>query len=230
MSVPAFRPLFSVARLVRGRGGLPRVPRGSARGVTFLEIMVVLVVLGVLAAVTAPNFTGSHERNKLKAATRELALLAKYARQQAVLRNTRTEIYVDVQEHKYWLDLTPPDMPRRIRSSRRDRRGNMEADHFLDKRQGRIQFLSATSAADEELEPDVSRIQFHRNGSASAATVVIVDQKERQMTVEITGSTGGVRAYKGEPKERDVEPPKIESVTDDDPTPQPRHGRSRMRR
>jgi prepilin-type N-terminal cleavage/methylation domain-containing protein len=190
---------------------LPARRRRHGRGVTFLEIMVVVVILGVLMAVSAPTLRGVHERNKLRAASRELAALVRFARQQAVLRGHSTEVRVNAELGKYRLFLDPPEKGRRIRSSRKIERSPMEKTRYLDAKQGKILFLSIDSPTEPAPRSGAARIEFFRNGSASPTRIVIEDEKKRLMTVEIAASTGGVRVSSGEPEERDITAPASET-------------------
>jgi hypothetical protein len=68
-----------------------------------------------------------------------------------------------------------------------------------------IRFESIVTAADSRREKsDVSKISFHRDGSASACTIVIADADDRRMTIEVLAATGAVRVYQGSPEEREA--------------------------
>ena len=56
----------------------------SARGVTLVELMVGLTVLGVLALVALPNFSDFFERNRVRGAAAEVVALIDNARAEAV--------------------------------------------------------------------------------------------------------------------------------------------------
>ncbi|MEM6332665.1 MAG: GspH/FimT family pseudopilin [Planctomycetota bacterium] len=62
--------------------------RGSAQrsAFTLIELMVVIVVIGVLAAITVPRFSGSFERAALRSEAQSLADAMRYARSQAIIQ------------------------------------------------------------------------------------------------------------------------------------------------
>ena len=59
---------------------------------TLIEVMIVMVIIGIFTAITFPTLRGVHQRGKLGAGAREFALLARFARQQAILRGKTTEL------------------------------------------------------------------------------------------------------------------------------------------
>ena len=77
---------------MRRAGGAAR----DASGVTLLELLIVLMLMGIIAALTVPTFRGSVSTTQLKAAAREVAAGLRLARDQAIARRAEAVLELDV--------------------------------------------------------------------------------------------------------------------------------------
>ena len=89
-----------MGRLVRDvkrpAGGASSHAQGRGRGFTLLEILVVLTLIGLIAAVTIPTFSGGVSTTALKSAAREIAAGLRLARGQAIAQRTEATLELDV--------------------------------------------------------------------------------------------------------------------------------------
>src|SRR5205823_6543300 len=69
--------------------------RGGHAGVTLLELLIVLTLIGLIAALTIPSVSGV-STTELKSAARELASGLRLARTQAIVQRTEATLEVDV--------------------------------------------------------------------------------------------------------------------------------------
>jgi len=69
-------------------------PREGERGMTLTEIMIVVVIIGILAALSYPTISGALAANQSRAAMNEVAFFLSEARARATGRNLAVEVYV----------------------------------------------------------------------------------------------------------------------------------------
>jgi general secretion pathway protein H len=82
--------------------------RRNTRGLTLLELLIVLVIMGIIAAVTIPIFGGTGpSTSELKSAAREVAAGLRAARAQAITQRTESMLQLDVAARTF---IVPPDM------------------------------------------------------------------------------------------------------------------------
>lgn len=69
----------------------------TRRGFTLIEILIVVVIAGLMAAIAVPGFTRAMKGAQLRSAARTLSMAHKFARNTAVLRQTPMALLVDTQ-------------------------------------------------------------------------------------------------------------------------------------
>ena len=67
----------------------------NRRGITLVEILVVMVILGIIGLIVVPHFEGTILSTGLKTSARELASELRYAQQQAVNEGVNHVVYVE---------------------------------------------------------------------------------------------------------------------------------------
>jgi general secretion pathway protein H len=72
-----------------------------SQGFTLLEMILVLVVAGVVAAVAVPNFQPAIARMQVQSATRDVASALRHTRGQALSRGRIEEFVLNVNQHYY---------------------------------------------------------------------------------------------------------------------------------
>ncbi|MGO1232824.1 MAG: type II secretion system minor pseudopilin GspH, partial [Marinobacter sp.] len=78
-----------------------RWARISQRGFTLIEILVVLIIVGMLAALTIANMAGGSRQRELQEQVREMYLLMQTASEQAVLNNRELGLVLERRGYRF---------------------------------------------------------------------------------------------------------------------------------
>jgi general secretion pathway protein H len=143
-------------------------PAASARGVTLLELLIVLSIMAVLAALVVPRFTGGVSGSALKGATREIAAGLRVARSEALATRKETRLLLDLEQRTFRVepDTRVHSLPKEIE-------------------------LKLFTAQSDLLSEKVGAIRFFPDGGSNGGRVTLA-AGERKYNVDIDWLTGRV--------------------------------------
>ena len=81
----------------------------SRDGFTFVEILLVVILLGVVATISIPSFVQSYTKIQLENTAQDVAYLMRYAQSRAISRNQKVRFIFDESFKQYQLLETVPD-------------------------------------------------------------------------------------------------------------------------
>ena len=142
--------------------------RHASRGVTLLELLIVLSIMAVLAAVVIPRFGEGVSTSALKGATREIAAGLRLARSEALATRKETRLLLDLEQRAFRVEPDP-----RV--------------HALPK-QIELKLFTAQS---DLLSDKVGTIRFFPDGGSNGGRVTLT-AGERKYNVDIDWLTGRV--------------------------------------
>jgi general secretion pathway protein H len=138
-----------------------------AKGFTLFELLVVLVLVALIAAVSAPLLIKGLGRAEAKGAAQDVAAALRRARSEAVVRNADVWLTVDVNERSFRMDRA--------------------AAHALPAKLG----VELYTAQTEQISADVGSIRFFPDGSSTGGEVVLADGQSK-VHVQVEWLTGRV--------------------------------------
>jgi prepilin-type N-terminal cleavage/methylation domain-containing protein len=75
--------------------------KSAAKAFSLVELLIVIAILGILAAIAAPNFTRYKGNANLRAAAREISGDIQYCKQRAVAENVHYRIVLNFEINNY---------------------------------------------------------------------------------------------------------------------------------
>jgi type II secretion system protein H len=127
----------------------------ASHGFTFIEMMVVLAIIGLAAAVVVPAIDAGLDSREVRRATLQIAATMRHMRTEAVatgklrrMRISPSQNAIETDDHSRWAQLTDRALIERIDG------GSISGDGTVD-------------------------VLFYANGSTSGADVVIASRRDR---------------------------------------------------
>jgi type IV fimbrial biogenesis protein FimT len=147
----------------------------NKNGVTFIELVVVFVIIAILALLTAPNIGAWLPNYRLRSATRDIVSTMRTAQMRAVSNNVQYRVNFNAADvgaaNRYVLQ--------------RDSGGGVWVDD------GAVQTLPAGITISANLFP-AGRAVFNVNSTSSGGSVTLLNTKGAARSVTVTTATGRV--------------------------------------
>ncbi len=138
------------------------------RGVTLLELLIVLALMAIMAGFVIPMFGGPVSTSELRATARQLAAGLRLARSEAVSEHRETFLVLDVAGKRFKVDRDPQE-------------------HKLSARIDLKLFTAQNDLVDES----VGSIRFFPDGGSNGGRITVA-AGERKFDVDIDWLTGRV--------------------------------------
>ena len=166
---------------------------GLCFGFSLIELLLVLGLLGLLTAITAPMISRGMDGARLKTATKKTAALFRYARNESVARKKPYWVVVDRDEN--WIAV----INRPLNFEEQDRYDKetivaTEGAQFFEYPEPVL--IGSATVGDEEVETQGAFI-FYPNGSSSGGTIQVGIDDNRFFTVSLDFITSMVSIQRG---------------------------------
>ena len=144
----------------------------NKKGVTLLELIVVMVIIAIAAALAIPNIAAWLPNYRLKTATRDIVSTMRTAQVKAVTTNIEHRVQFDTEAGSYIIQ-------------RRTTAGTLEPDGQSQKIPSGIRFHEITLAN--------NRAEFNPNSTSSPGSVTLRNKRDTEKRIVLFPATGRIR-------------------------------------
>ena len=144
-------------------------PANTQRGFTLVEMLVVMTIMVLVYAMTAPMISAGVSGAELKAAARQVAAGLRKARSEAVTHKNEVSLTVDVEERQF----------------------DLSGDNRVYRLPEKIE-ISLFTAQSELKDAKTGAIRFYPDGSSTGGRVTL-SRDERKFLVDVDWMTGQVK-------------------------------------
>ncbi len=168
--------------------------RPHRAGFTLIELMVVVIILAMVAGVSAISWQALVPNQALNTQVRNLSEVLYGTRSEAIARNRVFKIFYDLDQERYWVQTpyrlegegfaTAEDEPRILTNET-----NLASEGIT---------IESITYDDETYTDGIVYIRFDPLGASSYHTIVVYQaQFERHFTLEVLPLTGDIRFHDG---------------------------------
>ncbi len=160
------------------------------RGFSLLELIVVMTLIGIIAALVPPLMTRSLSNIKIKTTVKEISATMRFARSQAISTKTPRFFFLNIDERKYWIS-TGEQLSAVSRQPSASKKTNLEKsiDHEIE-----IEGFKSSRDSDDIIRDGVVRIEFSPQGSSSGGVILVkLKDEDRVLSIDADMFTGRVK-------------------------------------
>jgi len=163
----------------------------ASKGLTLLELLVVLVLIGVISGLLAPRIGNSVRNTTLKSASQKVAASLRYVRSRAVSEKATYMVQFDFEQARLSIltEKEPPDAKERKDPGNRTEKSARARSYELPEGV----HLEKAVLGNGEVHSGLFRVLFFPNGGSSGGKVVLRNDGGRRCEIKIDFITGVVR-------------------------------------
>lgn len=182
-------------------------------GVTLIELLLVVAIFLIMAAVSVPYFSRSFQSTQLRTACREVVSTHKYARSMAVLNQKEMAMLIDTKQRQIEIVSVTGVGGGAAQEKFLDSRTRRNVDQFQEgKKEGApapdapkptiasdvlrelprdIKIDAFKSSRDEQAFEGVHWVTYYPNGMSDGFKITLSDKEDKRATVKVESISGG---------------------------------------
>jgi len=147
----------------------------NSKGYTFIELTVVILLVGLMLALTIPRFRDAILMDTLKSTSRKLAGIVKNLRGRAFREHKNFILHFDLESNRFWIDST--DMTEKERGLAHEKASSLPKDvHILG-----IKLGPEGKNADKD-----TTIRFDKKGYVQQSIISLGSEDGRELSIVLS--------------------------------------------
>lgn len=147
------------------------------KGFTFVELLIVVILLGVVAALSIPNFRNSYYNFLLSDTSHNITYFMRYAQARSISERLPHRLNFNLDRSKYWLTKRSDSLE--------------EQFERLKGKFGRVFAINDNLT----LECESMEINFHPDGKIDKINIYLSNKSERFYTISTEAQSGYVQEF-----------------------------------
>lgn len=153
-----------------------------SKGFTFIELTVVILLMGLMFALTIPRFQGALLTDDLKKTTRRMIGMIKGLRNEAIREQKDYFLHFDLESNRFWVDSA--DMTELERAT-----ASEEASHFPEG----VRIMDIWFRGEGKTMTGETAIRFNRKGYVPQSVIHLGSEDGREFTLVLSPFLGRVK-------------------------------------
>lgn len=157
---------------------------GNTKGYTFIEITVVIILIGVMASISVPNIRHAVLTDKLKSASRKMIGMIGSLRNDAIREQKTFYLHFDLEANRFWADSEA-----------------MTAEEQLSAVEKAVSLPEGISVMDVwfrgkgKKQQGVAVIRFNKKGYVQESAIHLSSDDGRQFTLLVSPFLGKIKTF-----------------------------------
>jgi type II secretion system protein H len=162
------------------------VPPGRQRGFTMIELVVVLLIITLSAALVTPSLSRFSKSIELKGAAQKVSVILRYYRSEAVHRGTVYQVLFNSETREVKVQSIEPE-----EATEKENKGEKTFTKSYILPEG-VQ-IKEVEAPDPQFPSDFPAIEFYPNGGSNGGTILLDTQNRKGFKIKVNFLTGTVK-------------------------------------